>query len=124
MTDNPHIEAEASPQPASENDAAQFADDWSVEMWREVAAKNLECAAAERQLRLTAETEATARIATLGAENARLREALEQTVAFISVMIGRGADAVIPETIATTLGVPIKIGAIMRAARAALGDGK
>lgn len=40
--------------------------------------------------------------------------------AFVAVMIGRGPDAIIPETQTTPLGVPVKIGEIMRDARAAI----
>lgn len=59
-------------------------------------------------------------IACLKAENARMREALEGTVAFISVIFGHGPDAVIPETVDTPIGVPVKVGDIVRKARAAL----
>lgn len=50
----------------------------------------------------------------------RAVEALQETVAFIAVMVGRGPDCAIPETITTPLGVPVKIGTIMRDATAAL----
>ena len=40
--------------------------------------------------------------------------------AFIAVMVGEGDDAAIPETFYTPLGLPIKIGAIMRDIRAAI----
>lgn len=58
--------------------------------------------------------------ASLSAADSRLGEAvsaLEQTTAFIGIMCGRGPDAVIPETINSPIGVPIKIGDIMREAR-------
>lgn len=50
----------------------------------------------------------------------RLEEALKDLVAFVSVMCGSGEEAVIPETVATPLGVQVKIGAMMRDARSAL----
>lgn len=50
----------------------------------------------------------------------RLEKSLEPLVSFVTVMVGRGPDAIIPETINTPLGVPVKIGEIMRDARAAL----
>jgi hypothetical protein len=50
----------------------------------------------------------------------RLQESLSELIAFVSIMCGRGADAVIPETVTAPLGVPVKIGAIMREAKAAL----
>lgn len=46
--------------------------------------------------------------------------ALEQLHSFVAVMVGRGEDATIPETISTPLGAPVKIGVIMRAAGAAI----
>lgn len=53
-------------------------------------------------------------------ENKQMRAALEQLHSFVAVMVGRGPDAVIPETIRTPIGAPVKIGEIMRAAEAAL----
>lgn len=49
-----------------------------------------------------------------------LLEAVHDLSAFVAVMIGRGPDAIIPETQTTPLGVPVKIGEIMRDARAAI----
>ena len=45
---------------------------------------------------------------------------LRQLVSFVSVMVGSGPDSIIPETIRTPLGVDVKIGGIMREARAVL----
>lgn len=45
--------------------------------------------------------------------------ALDQLTAFVSIMIGQGPDATIPETVRTPLGVPVKVGKIMRAANEA-----
>lgn len=53
-------------------------------------------------------------------ENKRLRAALEQLHSFVAVMVGRGPNATIPETVPTPLGIPVKVGEIMRAASAAL----
>lgn len=50
----------------------------------------------------------------------RLREALSQVNAFVGIMFGDGPDAVIPETVGTPLGIPVKLGAIMRDVDAAL----
>ena len=61
----------------------------------------------------------------LAAADARieaLTKALEDTRAFIGVMFGRGPDAVIPETVQTPLGIPVKIGEISRAAARALSE--
>lgn len=49
-----------------------------------------------------------------------LLEALQDLYAFVGVMVGRGPDASIPETVTTPIGLPVKIGAIMRDAEAAL----
>lgn len=49
-----------------------------------------------------------------------LLAALQSLQSFVAVMIGRGPDAEIPDTIPTPLGVPVKIGAIMRDAAAAI----
>jgi len=49
-----------------------------------------------------------------------LAEALRGYKAFVAVMFGVGPDAVIPETVVTPLGVPVKLGDICRAGRAAL----
>jgi hypothetical protein len=49
-----------------------------------------------------------------------LVEALQSIHAFVGVMVGRGPDATVPETITTPLGVPVQIGKIMRDAEAAL----
>lgn len=50
-----------------------------------------------------------------------LREALEQLTMFVAIMFGRGAACIIPETVTTPIGAPVKIGEIMREAEAALG---
>lgn len=42
------------------------------------------------------------------------RKALETVKAFIGVMCGRGPEATIPETVQGPLGIPIKVGEIMR----------
>lgn len=49
-----------------------------------------------------------------------LLEALEQVEALIGVTFGEGPEANIPETIPTRLGVPVKLGDIMRNVRAAI----
>ncbi|MEN6303177.1 MAG: hypothetical protein ABFD96_10665 [Armatimonadia bacterium] len=49
-----------------------------------------------------------------------LLEAAHELFAFVAIMVGRGPDATIPETIATPLGAHVKIGKIMRDAQAAL----
>lgn len=49
-----------------------------------------------------------------------LLAALKDLYAFVGVMVGRGPDASIPETVTTPIGLPVKIGAIMRDAEAAL----
>jgi hypothetical protein len=49
-----------------------------------------------------------------------LYAALTDLRAFVGVMVGRGADCIIPEKIDTPLGIPVKIGAIMRDAETAL----
>lgn len=49
-----------------------------------------------------------------------LLETLQSLNAFVGVMVGRGPEATIPDTITTPLGVPVKIGEIMRDAAAAL----
>jgi hypothetical protein len=49
-----------------------------------------------------------------------VREALEQLYAFVGIMFGEGPDAVIPEVVMTPIGVPVKLGDIMREAHAAL----
>lgn len=49
-----------------------------------------------------------------------LLAALQSLHSFVAVRFGRGPDAVIPETIDTHIGVPIKIGEIMREAAAAV----
>ena len=46
--------------------------------------------------------------------------ALRDAEAFVGVMHGRGPESVIPETLTTPLGVPVKIGEIMRDLRAVL----
>lgn len=46
--------------------------------------------------------------------------ALEQAQAVIAVMFGVGPNAHIPETITTPIGIPIKVGEIMRDANSAL----
>lgn len=52
----------------------------------------------------------------------RLERAAESLRDFVGVMAGRGADAIIPETLMTPLGVPVKIGAICRDVDAAIAD--
>lgn len=49
-----------------------------------------------------------------------LLKAVTELSAFVGVMCGIGPNAIIPATIATPLGIDIKIGAIMRDAAAAL----
>lgn len=49
-----------------------------------------------------------------------LLAALQSLQSFVAIMIGRGPDAEIPDTIPTPLGVPVKIGAIMRDVAAAI----
>lgn len=49
-----------------------------------------------------------------------LQASVQDLVAFVGVMLGRGSSATIPETIATPLGAHVKIGQIMRDAQAAL----
>jgi hypothetical protein len=49
-----------------------------------------------------------------------LLAAIQSLHSFVAVMVGRGPDAVIPETITTPIGVPVKIGEIMRDAEAAI----
>jgi len=60
------------------------------------------------------------RAAELRAENDNLLTALRDLHSFVAVMIGQGEDAYIPEHVQTPLGVPIKIGVMMRAAGAAI----
>jgi hypothetical protein len=47
-------------------------------------------------------------------------EALKNVRSFVAVMHGSGPDAIIPETIPTPLGIPVKIGSVMRGVDAAL----
>ena len=49
-----------------------------------------------------------------------LREALSGMQSFVAVMFGQGPDAKIPETVNTPIGIPIKLGDLMRATSAAL----
>lgn len=49
-----------------------------------------------------------------------LLAALHDLRSFVAVMVGRGPEASIPETIATPLGVQVKIGSIMADAAAAI----
>lgn len=63
------------------------------------------------------DAEANARLIAAAPE---LLEAVQSLYAFVGVMVGYGASAIIPETIITPLGVPIKIGEIMRDANAAI----
>lgn len=65
--------------------------------------------------------------AALWSENMRLKSQNENLIAvlrdmqaFVAVMVGRGPDATIPETVRTPIGVPVKIGEIMRDASTAL----
>jgi hypothetical protein len=53
-----------------------------------------------------------------------LLAACEQLESFIGVMFGRGADAVIPETVTLPIGVPCKLGEIMRETAAAIAKAK
>lgn len=50
----------------------------------------------------------------------RLAATLSDLHSLVGVMVGRVAECVIPETIDTPIGVPVKIGQIMRDAKAAL----
>ena len=61
--------------------------------------------------------EANARLIAAAPE---LLEALASLHAFVGVMVGHGPEAAVPETIATPLGVPVKIGDIVRDAAAAI----
>jgi hypothetical protein len=61
-----------------------------------------------------------ARYASAPTHDERLRKALEELRSFVAIMVGIGPEARIPETIRAPLGVDVKIGAIMRAADAAL----
>jgi hypothetical protein len=56
----------------------------------------------------------------LQAINRDMLAALEGMHAFTAVMFGRGPDAIIPETVNAPIGVPIKVGEIMREATAAI----
>lgn len=49
-----------------------------------------------------------------------LYETLSGTVAFVSIMHGKGPDAIVPDTVDCPLGVPIKLGAMVADAQAAL----
>lgn len=51
---------------------------------------------------------------------AKLREALEQLQAFVSIMFGSGPDAKIPDVVRSPLGIDIKLGKIMNHAEVAL----
>ena len=53
-----------------------------------------------------------------------LLAACEQLESFIGIMFGRGADAVIPETVTLPIGVPCKLGDIMRETAAAIAKAK
>lgn len=53
-------------------------------------------------------------------ENAALLESLRDLHAAVGVLVGRGPDAVVPDTISTPLGVALKIGRIMDDAAAAI----
>ena len=50
----------------------------------------------------------------------QLLAALHSLRSFVAVMVGRGPDAIIPDTITSPIGAPIKIGEIMRDADAAI----
>lgn len=65
-----------------------------------------------------AEQQAT--ISRLTAERDGMRKALDGLHSFVAVMVSRGFEASIPETINTPLGMPVKIGQLMRDASAAL----
>ncbi len=54
------------------------------------------------------------RILTPEADKAKLVEAAKELRSLVGIMFGRGPDCIIPETIGTPLGVPIRIGAMMR----------
>lgn len=46
--------------------------------------------------------------------------ALQELEAFVGVMVGKGPEAIIPETVVTPIGVPVKVRAIMQNTRAAI----
>jgi len=50
----------------------------------------------------------------------KLLNAAIELESFVGVMFGRGPDAVIPETVNTPLGIPVKLREIMVSARAAI----
>lgn len=54
------------------------------------------------------------------ADDDGMLSALQDLHAFVAIMVGRGPNAAIPETINAPLGVPIKIGDIMRNAQSAI----
>lgn len=56
----------------------------------------------------------------LTAQRDELLAASNTVESFIAVMFGSGADAVIPETVTASLGVPVKLGEIVRELRAAI----
>lgn len=53
-----------------------------------------------------------------------LLAALKQAEAFIGIMFGEGPDAILPETVPCRLGVPLKLGKIASAIRAAIAKGE
>jgi hypothetical protein len=75
--------------------------------WREAYAN----AALALEIRRLAEVEAGA---------AELRAACEESRAFIGIMFGCGPDAVIPTTVVTPLGVPVKLAEVFQRLDAAL----
>lgn len=64
----------------------------------------------------------SAEIARLRADVQRKDEALKEVFSVISVLFGRGPDAVIPERVDTPIGIPIKLREIMAGVTAALAD--
>ncbi len=59
-------------------------------------------------------------IARLSVANAALVDAVTELEAFVRVMFGRGPEAVIPETVGSPLGVPLKLREIVSSARRAI----
>lgn len=66
--------------------------------------------------------EVDAELTKLRADVERKDEALREVFSVISVLHGRGPDAVIPERVNTPIGIPIKLREIMAGVTAALAD--